>query len=65
MYIMRHYHYVREGIVSNIFSMKWITTTAQIADIGTKQTPGPRNSFLIELVHIKVKDQQMQIQERQ
>jgi hypothetical protein len=62
-HIMRRYHYVREGITSNRFAAKWITTTAQIADIGTKQTPGPRHSFLMELIHIKVKDQQRQIQE--
>jgi hypothetical protein len=62
-HIMRRYHYVREGIASNRFAAKWITTTAQIADIGTKQTPGPRHLFLMELIHIKVKDQQRQIQE--
>lgn len=44
--------------------MEWIKTTMQIADIGNKQTPGPRHSMLMELIHIKVKDQQMLIQER-
>jgi hypothetical protein len=62
-HIMRRYHYVREGITSNIFVAQWITTVAQLADIVTKQTPGPRHSFLMQLIHIKVKDQQKQIQE--
>jgi hypothetical protein len=62
-HIMRRYHYVREGIASNRFASKWISTTAQLADIGTKQTPGPRHTFLMDLIHIKVKDQQRQIQE--
>ncbi len=62
-HIMRRYHYVREGIASNRFTAQWITTVAQLADIGTKQTPGPRHSFLMQLIHAKVKDQQKQIQE--
>jgi transposase InsO family protein len=62
-HIMRRYHYIREGIASNKFASKWISTTAQIADIGTKQTPEPRHTFLMDLIHIKVKDQQRQIQE--
>lgn len=60
-HIMRRYHYVREGIASNRFASKWISTIVQIADIGTKQTPGHRHTFLMELIHIKVKDQQRQI----
>jgi hypothetical protein len=43
--------------------MDWITSEFQIADIGTKITPGPRHKFLVELIHIKVGDQLMQIQE--
>jgi hypothetical protein len=62
-HIMRQYHYVREVIASNRFASKWISTVVQIANIGTKQTPGPRHTFLMELIHIKVKDQQRQIQE--
>ncbi len=60
---MRQYHYVRQGIASNTFTMEWIKTTMQIADIGTKQTPGPRHSMLMELIHMKVKDQPTLIQE--
>ncbi len=62
-HIMRRYHYVRNEIVANRFSMKWIGTEFMISDIGTKQTPGPRHTFLMELIHIKVKDQQSLIQE--
>jgi hypothetical protein len=56
-HIMRRYHYVREGIESKHFSAKWITTTIQLADIGTKQTPGPRHLQLMQLIHITLKDQ--------
>jgi hypothetical protein len=62
-HIQRRYHYVRENIANNRFSMDWITSEFQIADIGTKITPGPRHKFLVELIHIKVGDQLMQIQE--
>jgi hypothetical protein len=62
-HIMRHYHYVRNEIVANHFTMKWIGTEFMISDIGTKQTPGPRHTFLVELIHIKVKDQRSLIQE--
>jgi len=52
-HIMRRYHYVRNQIVANRFSMKWIGTEFMMSDIGTKQTPGPRHTFLMELIHIK------------
>jgi hypothetical protein len=45
------------------FSMNWMKTDCQIADIMTNQTPGPRHTFLMELIHIKVKDQHRLIQE--
>ena len=61
--IMRCYHYVRNEIVANRFNMSWIGTEFMISDIGTKQTPGPRHTFLVELIHIKVKDQRSLIQE--
>jgi len=60
---MRQHHYIRNKIVANRLSMKWIRTEFMISDIGTKQTPGPRHTFLMELIHIKVKDQQSLIQE--
>jgi len=56
-HIMRRFHYVRNEIAANRFTMKWIGTEFMISDIGTKQTPGPRHTFLVELIHIKVKDQ--------
>jgi hypothetical protein len=33
--MMRIYHYVREGVENNQ-PLIWITTTAQVADMGTK-----------------------------
>jgi hypothetical protein len=57
-HIMWWYHYVRENIAANRFSMQWISTEFQIADIGTKQTPGPRHQFLVELIHIRINDDQ-------
>jgi len=62
-HIMRRYHYVRNEIAANRFNMKWIGTEFMIGDIGTLQTPGPRHTFLVELIHIKVKDQRSLIQE--
>jgi hypothetical protein len=62
-HIMRRYHYVRNEIAANRLNMKWIGTEFMIGDIGTKQTPGPRHTFLVELIHIKVKDQRSLIQE--
>jgi hypothetical protein len=56
-HIMRRYHYVRENITSNHFTMQWIPTQFQVADIGTKQTPGPRHQFLMEMIRIKVQDE--------
>jgi hypothetical protein len=62
-HIMHRYHYVRNEIAANRFSMKWIGTEFMISDIGTKQTPGPKQTFLMELIHIKVEDQRSLIQE--
>jgi len=63
-HIMRRYHNVKNEIVANRFTMKWIGTEFMISDIGTKQIPGPRHTFLVELIHVKVKDQRSLIQER-
>jgi len=62
-HIMCRYHYVREGISSNRFTMGWIRTGIQFADIGTKNNPGPRHQTLLDLFHVKVGNLQMQIQE--
>jgi hypothetical protein len=56
-HILRRHHYIREGISANRFNMQWIQTEFQIADIGTKQTPGPHHKFLLELNHVTMKDQ--------
>jgi hypothetical protein len=62
-HIQRRYHYVRENIANNRFTMGWITSEFQAADIGTKITSGPRHKFLVDLIHIKIGDQPTQIQE--
>jgi hypothetical protein len=35
-HMMRRYHYIREGVESNQHALIWITTTAQVSDMGTK-----------------------------
>ncbi len=35
-HMMRRYHYVREGVENNQYTLIYITTTAQEADMGTK-----------------------------
>ncbi len=35
-HMMRRYHHMREGVESNQYTLIWITTTAQVADTGTK-----------------------------
>jgi hypothetical protein len=35
-HMMRRNHYVREGVENNQHALIWITTTAQVADMGTK-----------------------------
>jgi hypothetical protein len=34
--MMRRYYYVREQFENNQHALIWITTTAQVADMGTK-----------------------------
>jgi hypothetical protein len=63
MHIMRRYHYVRERIAANQFSMVWIKTEFQLADIGTKNNAGPRHTVLVELIHVQIKNPSSQIQE--
>jgi hypothetical protein len=62
-HILRRYHYVREGIQSKWFNMLWLQTLVQLADIGTKINPGPRHKFLVNLIHVIVKDLITNIQE--
>ena len=57
-HILRRYHYVRENIANKRFSMEWITSEFQVADIGTKNNPGPRHKFLFDLIHISLKEDQ-------
>jgi hypothetical protein len=60
---LRRYHYVRESITSKRFVMKWIQTLHQLADIGTKNNPGPRHEYLVTLIHVIIKNLSNQIQE--
>jgi hypothetical protein len=62
-HIMRRCHYTTEAINSNRFVMRWISTEFQIANIGTKSSPGPRFTFLVNLIYVKVKDQHRLIRE--
>jgi len=55
-HILRRYHYVREGVTANRFQMFWIKTDDELADIGTKQTPGPRHSLLTNRLLVQVSD---------
>ena len=58
-HIMRRHHYVREQIELGIYITLWIATLYQLADIGTKQTPGPHHGFLREFVQVPVDDQSL------
>jgi hypothetical protein len=62
-HIMCRCHYVHDGISSNMFSMNWLRTGIQFADIGAKNNPGPRHQVLLDLIHVKVGNLQPQIQE--
>ncbi len=53
-YMMRRYHYVREGVENNQHSMIWITTNAQVADIGTKILGRILLDSFKELIFVKV-----------
>jgi hypothetical protein len=45
-HIARRYEYVRDNVANKRSIMCWIPRDLQLADIGTKQTPGPRHIFL-------------------
>jgi len=55
-HILRRYHYVREGVDSGRFGLFWIKTDEELADIGIKQTPGPRHSLLTNTLLVRVSD---------
>jgi hypothetical protein len=55
-HIARRYHYVRNNVVNKRFIMCWIPRDLQLADIGTKQTTGPRHIFLSTLIQVLIKD---------
>ena len=40
-HILRRYHFVRTGVEANRCKLLWIAMLGQLADIGTKQLPGP------------------------
>jgi hypothetical protein len=49
-HILRRYHYVRDGIETKRFELICINTENQFANIGTRQTPGPRHEFLMNKI---------------
>jgi hypothetical protein len=55
-HILRRFHYVREGVDSGRFKLFLIKTDDELADIGTKQTPGPRHSLLTNTLLVQVCD---------
>jgi hypothetical protein len=62
-HIMQRYHYVRERIAANQFTMVWIKTEFQLADIGAKNNAGPMHTVLVELIHVQIKNPSSRIQE--
>ena len=55
-HILRRFHYVREEVDSGRFLLFWIKTDDELADIGTKQTPGPRHTLLTNTILVRVSD---------
>jgi hypothetical protein len=53
-HIMRRFHFVRTAVEAKRFLLKWISTEFQLADIGTKQLPGPRLAFLRDIIMTKI-----------
>jgi len=53
-HIMRRFHFVRAAVEAKRFLLKWISTEFQLADIGTKQLPGPRLAFLRDIIMTKI-----------
>jgi hypothetical protein len=52
--MMRRCHYVREGVETNQHALIWITTTAQVADMGTKNLGRILLESFKELIFVKV-----------
>ena len=48
---------MRNCVAAGDFITPWIDTENQSADIGTKQTPGPRHLFLTNFVQANMDDQ--------
>jgi hypothetical protein len=53
-HMMRRYNYVREGVENNQHTLIWITTNAQVADIGTKILGRILLDSFKELLFVKV-----------
>jgi hypothetical protein len=53
-HMLRRHHYAREGVESNQHALFWITTTAQVADEGTKILGRILLDFFKELIFVKV-----------
>jgi hypothetical protein len=59
-HILRRYHYVRDTFNTNRFRTYWIPTEFELANIGTKNLPGPRHSFLRSLCLVPIQDSSVQ-----
>ncbi len=53
-HMMRRYHHMREGVESNQYALIWISTNAQVADIGTKILGRALLDSFKELIFVKV-----------
>ncbi len=53
-HMMRRYHCVREGLESNQHALIWITTAAQVADMGSKTLGRILLDSFKELIFVKV-----------
>jgi hypothetical protein len=59
-HILRRYHYVRDAFNNNRFHPLWISQEFELADIGTKNLPCPRHSFLRSLCLVPILDSSVQ-----
>jgi hypothetical protein len=59
-HIMRRFHFVRHGVEKKFYELVWIPTEFQLADIGTKNLPGPRQKFLTQLLMVSIDDRSVQ-----
>jgi len=59
-HILRRYHFVRVGVEANRYKLLWIATLGQLADIGTKQLPGPLMETMTTYTLVHTQDSSVQ-----